>query len=213
GAQPLEFGPVVDDDSPLFHVNFVRGVTWDIVVNRLIPRSTIAFSTELNRATTDSMGPLVVDAKGTAVALHLVDRLPLETPWASSPIDRPQVSSAELSNKLDELRSRVEETLLRVTINFRSPKAQDEGMGGRMMYGRGQMDSATEWNGIGMLLEPDRLLVLAKLKPSITARLERIRVATADGQSVNATFVGSLKDYGAFMAQLDEPISASGVSL
>ncbi len=212
GARPLEFVPA-GDDSPLFHVNYTNSVTWDIAVNRLMPRSTIAFSTELKRATIDSMGPLVINAEGKAVALHLVDRLPLETPWASSPLDRPQVSSAELSHKLDELRGRVEETLLRVTINFRSPKAQDDGMGGRMMYGRGQMDSATEWNGIGMLLEPDRLLVLAKLKPSVTARLERIRVATSDGRSVAATFVGSLKDYGAFIAQLDEPISGSGVSL
>lgn len=209
GTMPLSF--VERGDGPLYIVNFRGGVSWDVNIAPMWPSSTVAVGTDIDRTMMSVAGPLVVNAKGEAVALNFADWMPLDSQWTGSPLAREQVSSAELTAHLDTLRQSVDRSLLRVTVNFRSPKAQNDGMGGGMYYGREPMDSPTEWNGVGMLIAPDRILVLAKLKPSVTARLERIRVAAADGSTVNASFVGSLKHYGAFIAELEQPISGGGV--
>lgn len=209
GTKPLMF--VERGDGPTFIVNYMGGVSWDVNIAPMWPSSTVAVASDFNRTMMSVPGPLVVNAKGEAIALNFVDWMPLDASWHGSPLAREQVSSAELTAQLDELRKSVDRSLLRVTVNFRSPKAQNDGMGGGMYYGREPMDSPTEWNGVGLLIEPDRMLVLAKLKPSVTARLERIRIAAADGSTINASFVGSLKNYGAFIAKLEQPISGGGV--
>jgi hypothetical protein len=67
-------------------------------------------------------------------------------------------------------------------------------------------ESATEGNVIGVLLPQNRVLILADLKPRVTARLERITVHPATGEPITATFAGSLRDFGALVATLDQPL-------
>jgi hypothetical protein len=77
-------------------------------------------------------------------------------------------------------------------------------------WGGGGYDAEiTEWNGTGLLLDGRRVLVLAQLKPKLTARLESARVHLSDGREVGATFVGSLRDYGALVVELEAEMAGA----
>jgi len=61
---------------------------------------------------------------------------------------------------------------------------------------------------------PDRRCPRAgsgNLKPKVTARLEHITVFSGDGAKSNATFDGTLSDYGCFLAKLDQPLKGKAV--
>lgn len=202
GTQPLTF--VKREEGPLYRVAYSGGVSWDVIVAPIAAERPIALSTTLERITTESPGELVIDGQGRAVGLNMGRRLDAMQPWTGSPMERRTYSEGEMSNLRSGTAELAGRTLLHVTLNFRSPKGQQGRMGG--MRGAGAMDSSTEWNGVGVLLDDGQVLILANLRPSITARLERIRVTDGSARTVNATFLGTLRDHGAFIATLDEPM-------
>ena len=64
---------------------------------------------------------------------------------------------------------------------------------------------------LGVMVDDKTVLVLTELKPTVTARLERIKVFTEP--AVEAKFTATLADYGAFVAMLEKPVSGAGVGL
>ncbi|MBK7403897.1 MAG: hypothetical protein IPJ41_04500 [Phycisphaerales bacterium] len=92
-------------------------------------------------------------------------------------------------------------------LRFRSPGQQAPS--GSYGYDDNSGEEITEWNGTGVLLDARRVLVLAQLKPRVTARLESVRVHLADGREAPATFRGSLRDYGALVVELNEPAAGA----
>jgi hypothetical protein len=76
------------------------------------------------------------------------------------------------------------------------------------MRSRDEEKGATEQYATGVLIDASRILVLANMRPSVTARLERILVHPDKGDPVAARFAGSLKDYGGLVATLEKPAGA-----
>ena len=63
---------------------------------------------------------------------------------------------------------------------------------------------------LGVLMDDQTLLVIAELRPTVTARLERIKAFTEP--PTEAKFKATLADYGAFVATLEKPVSGAGIA-
>ncbi len=147
---------------------------------------------------------LLVDEDGKPVGMSMTGRLHLDGAWKGSPLKWLKVSAAEMGKLLADAKRRTDAGLLRVRLNFRSPK---KGAGDRMMrYRPSDEGSATERNVIGALVAPRRVLVLANMAPKLTARLERVTVFPGKGKPVTGKFLHTLKAYGALVVELDSPL-------
>jgi serine protease Do len=148
-------------------------------------------------------GALIVDASGKAIGATMNGELPLDNSWRGDPTDWPALSAEEWVSALDHARQLAEQTLLDVTLKFRSPKKSAR----KSWSDRyGDDPTVTEMHVVAVLFEPQSILVLAPLTPRVTARLEGIDVRLRNGDSIAATFAGSLRDYGAFRATLEHPL-------
>ena len=147
---------------------------------------------------------LIVDKRGTPVALSMKDEMPLDDSWKVAPSAWPVVTADELAKLLDAVAGRVSAGVMRVTLYFRSPRKDV-----RAMRTRDEEKGATEQYAAGFLLGGNRVLVLASLRPGVTARLERILVHPEKGDPVAARFTASLKDYGCLIATLEKPMDAA----
>jgi len=149
---------------------------------------------------------LVVTEKGQPVGMSLSGTLPVDDSWKGPPEKWPALLADEVASLADKVVKRADHAVLRVQLGFRSPKKEE---GGRTYYSRGDDDQATERHVAGVLVGPDRILVLANLTQKVTARLERIKVFPPEGEPVAAAFEGTLKDYGGFLATLEKPLDGA----
>ena len=215
-GEPIRNGkPLVFDTErpgPYRSVSFFNDEgTWKISVRRVrnedVPSVTV---TPGQSAEVNYVAPgLYVDKAGTPVALVVQSKVELDEDWRRSPADWPTISAEKMSKLMEELERIASAGLLRVKLRFRSPRAQSGqspyGISVRMP-GEDQSEEMTEWNGTGVLLDDMTVLVLANLRPKVTARLEAIRASADESQSVEAEFAGTLSDYGAFLAKLQQPL-------
>ena len=151
-------------------------------------------------------GTLVVDESGAPVGLVMSDEIAPDESWKGSPRDWPVCSADERATMLADLDARCDRAVVRATLHFRSPPRLE---GSRRYSSREDEEGATEIHRTAVLLEGGRVLVLAALKPKVTARLERLVVHGAGGAALAATFVGSLADYGCLVAQLEKPVEGA----
>lgn len=153
---------------------------------------------------------LICTRQGKAVGFSFRERLPLEDTWQGNPLTTwSWHDTAAMAAQKKRLREIVDDCLPRVRLRFRTPE-QGPGDPIARRYGLGsdEDETAPERNFPGVLLPEGRVLVLAALKPTETARLERIEVIRAQGKPAGAKFVASLKHIGALLAQLDESSAA-----
>ncbi|MBN1941835.1 MAG: PDZ domain-containing protein [Phycisphaerae bacterium] len=144
-----------------------------------------------------------VSSDGAPVGVNANTHIFLDAEWKGSPGKLWSFLSAErLAEMLDTLKGRADKGVFRVTLGFRSPKKEQN----RLAF---QYDEApvTEMQVVGLGVDPKTVLVLTNLHPKTTARLERVRVHVPGAKSVNASFTHTLKDYGAFVASLEKPLS------
>ncbi|MCY2925002.1 MAG: PDZ domain-containing protein [Planctomycetota bacterium] len=139
-------------------------------------------------------GTLIVDTNGKAVGFADSD-MPVDDSWKGSPLDWPVYNAQEMEQLFRKAQEISDLCVLRVGLSFRSPKKE----AGRRNY---EEESRTEQNSLGVLIGDDMILVLAPLKPKVTARLQRVRAYPPTGLPVDATFAGTLRDYGCFVAKL-----------
>lgn len=191
-------------EGPYYGVTYYRwNGTWQIAVSPL--SSSVAIGEDGRRYASASGGLLIVDQSGVAVGFTGMTELPLDGSWKGSPADQPMITRAELDGVLSQVEHVGDYCLPRVELSFRSPRGDQDSSYG-YYYGMGDDQGETEWNGTGVLVDEQRVLVLASFKPDKTARLERIRVHPKDGEAIEATFAGTLKDYGGFLATLESPL-------
>jgi hypothetical protein len=147
---------------------------------------------------------LITDSAGVPVGLTFTAELPLEGGWKGGPDTWEIVTDGGMGSMLAELEGATNQSLPSVQLRFRSPRSSASSP-----YGYGGSSELTEWHGTGILVDDRTVVVLASFKPKTTARLEAIRVTGADGQVADATFAGTLRNYGCFLAELDEPMSGA----
>jgi len=199
GAAPLAFDPA--RKPPYLGVTYHEtGATWRTSVKPFAPALSLDGTGRQYRPTLRNV--LVVDAEGVPVGLSANGEIPADDSWKGSPLQWPFCTAEERARMLEDLKQRCARALPRVTLHLRSPKR----VVGDQFGGRDEIDTATEVHATGVLLEGNRVLVYAELKPKVTARLERIAVRTADGKTVPATFVGSLATYGCLVAELENRV-------
>jgi len=169
----------------------------------------VTISADGKRFVSTDVESLFVNASGVAVGLAGTSRLAVDDSWKSDPASWLALTTEQMTAKFAAIEKAAAGSLLRVTLALRSPPskgdAQPRGYGGE----RDESDSATEWNGTGLLVDDGTVVVLAKFKPKVTARLERVRVFDSAGKEHAAKFASTLKDWGGFTAKLDAPISGA----
>lgn len=205
-AKPLAFD--ASRAAPYFSITYFHANgTWSIGVESL--SATVTVGEDGRRFTSAPRGSLIVDASGAPVGVCANDELPIDGSWKGSPDQWPRLDAQAHQRMLSEFEYASSRALPRVDLYFRSPRKDDRS---RFRFSRSDSGSAaTEWHGTGVLLNDRQILVLANLKPEVTARLERIRVQPAEGDAISATFEATLKDYGAFIAKLDQPLAGAAV--
>ena len=202
GVRPLAFDPAAPE--PYLVVTYGYGEDgWTADVGPL--GSDVAVGETGRKARAVPLACLLVSEAGVAVGMSFTGRLPLDESWKGSPLDWPALSADELQAFHDKIADAADRIVLRVQLGFRSPKKEQ---GEQEYYSRDE-DSATERHVAGLLLGPRQILVLASLDQKATARLERIQVFPAEGEPVQADFAGTLKDYGGFVATLQQPLQGA----
>ena len=201
GARPLSFE--ASTAGPLFAARYsLRNGRWRLFVDRA-PRMVLA---EGGGRKSRLVAPftLIVDRNGVAAGISLLAELPLDGSWRGSPLEKPAVSAKLMETKLRELEGVVAHGVMRAELSFRSPKSKTKG---RFSFLRSEeTETATELNVPGVLVGERMVLVLADLKPKVTARLERILLHPPRGDPVPADFRLSLEHFDGLLVQLRSPL-------
>jgi S1-C subfamily serine protease len=142
-----------------------------------------------------SHGP-IVDKRGKALGFLVAGEMPMD--WKVSPLIWPRVTESDRKQNAKDISKLANAVVPRVTLNFRSARKKAGDFGG----GR---DMVSEMHVSGVVYSKDHVLVLASLKPQVTALLEKVTVHI-DGKAHDASFVGSFKDYGALRVKLKKPV-------
>lgn len=207
GGKPLAFDPA--KAGPYQGVSYVkRDAVWMTRIGSL--RSGVSVSEDGRRFVAGDPGVLVIDRDGVPVTVSGSSRLPVDGSWKKPVGDWSMLDAAGMADALKRVETQAAGQILRVTLNFRSPRNAGESRGRWRGDDEDDSDAMTEWNGLGVLTDAQTIIILANLQPKITGRLDRIRVFSASGEESKATFSGTLKNWGAFVARLDSPVSAPG---
>ncbi len=184
---------------------------------------------------------LIVDRNGAAVGLSMNEEMPADDSWKGSPLDWEMIPAEKFREKLARIEAVSENNIVRVALSFRSPRStpgrgQFDGESGGDAGATEQnvlgiivadVDAPSAPMPPVRLESPatppspttqnvhrtgTRILVLANLKSTVTARLQRITLYPPGSQPISATFVATLKDWGGFVAQTSTPLTG-GVRL
>jgi len=205
GTRPLAFDDHADEQLLIHCVYDVVG--WSTIVSTFSPNYKIDDRGQTFRALGyQAPAQAVVAEDGAPVAILLKRNYRLDEQWKGNPADFAQLTAPQLQQRYQHIQQIGNAVLPRVRLNFRSPKTAESDRYATMRFnGDDDEGSATERNVEGLIVSPNRILVMANLQPKATAMLEKITVFLPDGNAPNAEFERSLKDYGAFTAILDEP--------
>ncbi len=145
---------------------------------------------------------IAVNKEGIVAGVVADGDLPADGSWKGSPLKWALLEAGEMEKTLKSTEALAQGTIVRVTLNFRSPRNKETNS-----YRGGGGEDSTVQHVLGLIVDKNRVVVLTELKPTVTARLERIRVFTEP--PIDAKFAGSLTDFGAFVATLEKPAAAS----
>ncbi len=211
GVKPLQFQPA-GDGKKLYSFFLVDEAS--IPVAGVAPYAPAQVSriveTGLDTVTT-LPNSMVVDAEGNVVNLSMLEEMPLDLLLKNPvPADWRQLGAAEQEAQLTAFGKTVADNVFNVRIQLAPSDSEQP----QNRYGMG-MEDGDDVNEItipGILLDSGKLLIPAALPPEMTARLDSITL-TVDGKAVEAAFAGSLKNYGAMLAQPAEKLPGSGFKL
>lgn len=211
-TQPLKFAAPAEGDLHLVTYSRENG-DWTASAQGFPKQISVPEQDAPHRLT--PLQGVAVKADATPLGVLLGNRIALGTAWQGSPLNWPVVNAADFAKQTERLQAASRAGLVRVGLSFRSPKGGDGADVIQRRYGRGDDDddgesgAGTERSVIGLLLADNRVLVLANLKARQTARLDRINVFGADGAAVSGKFAGSLKNFGAFVVTLEQPLAGA----
>jgi hypothetical protein len=200
GAKPLVFEPRKKPPYLTVTYDLVDGA-WTANIDAM--PSGVSVSEDGRRVSPAPLNALVVDRNGVPVALSMHDEMPADEAWKVAPSAWPVYTAEDFDKLIAATRQRCETALVCVTLHFRSPSKDAT----HAVHERNdEAKNATEQHATGLLVSPTRVLILAGLRPSVTARLERITVCRPKGEPASARFEHSLADYGVLTATLEKPM-------
>lgn len=204
GAKPLTFN--ADAKPPIFAVDYSEDGEWTIAVSGAATR--LAQTESGQRFEPQRNLPLYVDKSGVCAGIAMRSLMPVDGAWKGSPLKWAWTREDDMQKDLANLQRIIDQGVLRVTLKFRSPKAQAE-----RYYTRDEGEEAAqggEMNVFGVLVDHRVILVCTGLKPKATARLEAVQVHPAgSNEAIDAKFGYSLRDYGALVAYLEQPVEGA----
>lgn len=204
GARPLAFMP--DRPGPYFEVSYQR--VHDLWSTSVKPVAAGVASTSDGRCFQSvTPGSIIVDGGGAAVGVSQNGELAADGSWKGTPLAWPALSATEMRATLARIADITTGGVLHVSLKFRSPTRQTSLAD--MWWDDDDEASSDDRHVLGLLVDAQRLLVLAALEPKDTARLERIAAHLPGGEQVEAKFSGSLREYGCFVATVDRPVGAA----
>lgn len=159
------------------------------------------------RHRTVGAGSLFVNAAGAPVAIAMSERLPAGDEWRRPYTDWPWIEREAYEAALAKIEAATSTLFLRAELELRAkPVRPGE------EHNRWDEDEEEKQAGqprIAVVIGPRRVLVLASLTPGLTARLESVRLHLGNGESVNATFVGSSDEYGTLVVDPGRDLPAA----
>lgn len=200
GSRPLTLDPEAED--PAFAVDHkVPTYTWWTSVTPLSAEAWFGENGSDYRSS--KAGGILLDSEGRVAGVSVnqwlrSSRSIVPSEWSSLP-------SADFAELERSIGKEADATLLRTELRLRSPRNAASNI--FSMYAPSSA-GPTEWTGVSIVLPTGDVLTLADLTPQSTARLEQIRLFNAEGQAIEADFVGSLREFGAFVARPRQPIAA-----
>jgi serine protease Do len=204
GAKPLEFK--ADAEGPYISIPYYQRfgvwtastepISGDVCTNE----QGVAYRSVKNYA-------LIVNDEGVPAGIRYHKRLPTDGSWRGSPLEKPLLKVADYQKRLDALKTKCDNALVRVTLNLRSPKKGSSSGSRYSRYGSSSSGSATEKNVVGAIIDARTIVVMSSLTSNVTARLKKITAHLPGDKDVTATFKHTLKDWGCFLATLDEPVT------
>jgi len=210
GTTPLKFD--AEKKGPYFSVEYARlNTEWKVSIEGFSTFVTVSEKGRNIRNATSSC--IVVDKEGTPVGVSMKGELPIDDSWKGSPLKWKGITSKEYEEKLSQISEIADSSLLRVKLNFRSPKKKAGDRYGRMRRFSSMDDdeggSATEKNTLGLVVRKDLVLVLNKLDLKTTARLEKITIYPPEGDPVSGKFSFTLIDHGALGVVPEKPLTGA----
>jgi len=151
---------------------------------------------------------VVLTRDGAAAGMVFGERLATDDSWLGAPTDWPHYPVQEYEALRERTTALADAALIRVKLNFRSPKAGSRQSRYDVFSDGEEASSATEMDTVGVVTGPSQVLIPLNLKANVTARLERITVYDKSGRAIEATFAGTLEDYGALVVRPAEPLAA-----
>lgn len=206
GIVPLQFKPEAEG-KPYAFFKVTEG---GIPVASTQPLSNLKVVRDLGGGFDTARVPgnlLVVNEAGELILLSMHPRLRLADPWRQPPDAWRKISAADDRRQLDALASTLKENVYPVHLRLNPVKQNPSSR-----YSRGE-PVRNEYQGYGVKLADGRVLITVNLAPGETARLAGITIYLDGGREVAATFAGSLRHFGAFVAVPGETLPGGGFPL
>jgi hypothetical protein len=147
---------------------------------------------------------LIVDKEGMAVGVSTGIEVPADGSWKGPPAQWSAYSAEEMKGILAKIDGSAAKAVVPVSLSFREPRKANARGPVYRSRGGDEEESGVR-HALGVVTDAHTVLILSELKPSVTARLERIRVMTEP--PVDATFAGSLTDFGALVAKTESSMT------
>ena len=204
-AQPLKFD--AQAEGPFCIVECLReDARWCIYAHPIT--NELVFWEDGKRVRPSHDKGILVNKSGQVAGMLMDTELPLDDSWRGSPLDWPALTAAEMEKTLAKIERTAKAGLPLIKLSFRSPKREKMST---WRYSRREEKVDTELHAVGILVDEERVLILANLPPKHTSRLERIQVLFPGEEPVAAQFLCSFREYGILLAKLDQPHSGAVV--
>jgi len=205
GAAPLAF----DGAGAASHALSCSraGTLWNVSVGSIGERVTCDAMSAEALVRSAPAASVLLNASGQVVGVTMNAEIPASRDGGGSPLQWQWLTREDYDRRLAAIQERAAATVLRVTLNFRSPSTDADA---NSMMRRYMMDeegaAETERDVLGVVTGARQILVLADLDVSTTARLERVSVYGAGG-AVSARFVASLREHGALIVETEADLA------
>ncbi|MBQ9432156.1 MAG: PDZ domain-containing protein [Kiritimatiellae bacterium] len=198
GAKPLEFTGKTPQKPEYFYLIIEDGLAVSGI--RKSQADNFKHYPEINRDYYKGVpNSIVVNEKDEAVTVSLQEEFELGKEAFDTPDKWRRTSADDFENQCVEIEKGLAKSILPIYLRLASKPNQS---GGRMFFRHSSSKETKDENDLfGYALPNGEVAIPRNLSAEETARIEKIEFSGADGKKQNLDFVGSLDEYGVFIAK------------